>query len=85
MSQRGAPTQASDRTMPASAPPQATQSMIVASVPSATSRANGVIEAAMKTKIIEWSRRRIQARARGRQVTRWYRALMPKSPQIPAA
>ena len=39
----------------------------------------------MNTKIIEWSARRIRADARGDQVRRWYRALMPKRPQIPAA
>ena len=39
----------------------------------------------MNTKIIEWSARRIHAAARGDQVRRWYSALMPNRPQIPAA
>ena len=62
------------------------QSITVACEPCRTSSANGVNDAAMKTKIIEWSRRFIQARARGRfQSTRWYSALMPNRPQMPAA
>ena len=39
----------------------------------------------MNTKIMEWSARRIHPAARGDQVPRWYRALTPKSPQMPAA
>ena len=33
----------------------------------------------MKTKMVEWSSRRIQVRTPGDQLMRWYRALTPNS------
>jgi hypothetical protein len=57
--------------MPAAAPAHTPASTTTCSEPSRTRTPNGVYVPAISTKIIEWSSRRSQARARGRQVTRW--------------
>jgi hypothetical protein len=44
-----------------------------------------VTVAAIRTKIIEWSSRRIHMRARGGHVIRWYSALVPSRPASPNA
>ena len=56
--------------MPPIAPAHSTIRIVFASEPESASSATGVYVPAISTKIIEWSRRRIQRRARGRQVTR---------------
>ena len=65
--------------MPPSAPAHSTIRITSASVPFRASSATGVYVPAISTKIMEWSSRRIQRLAAGRQVTRWYRALVPSS------
>ena len=71
LSHFGASIHTSLTTTPSAAPPHTDTSTIVASGSSMTSSANGVVVAAMNTKIIEWSARFIHCWARGGQVMRW--------------
>ena len=58
---------ATEKMTPAIAPAHTPASTTIRSEPSSTSRAIGVCDAAMKTKIVEWSMRRRSGRQRGSQ------------------
>src|SRR5688572_9809583 len=60
---------------PKAAPPQTTPRTTVDQGGSKPRRANGVYVPAMRTKIIEWSSRRIHRHAEGPQSIRWNAAL----------
>src|SRR5437588_9979226 len=81
VTQRGGVSQTRFSTMPATAPLHTAISIAFPSVPDRTSTQNGVYVPAIRTKIIEWSSRRIQARAERVQVMRWYSALVPSRAQ----
>ncbi len=67
---RGAVSQSIRKAMPARAPPQTPASTAVLVAPCSSSKANGVYVPAINTRIIEWSSRRMIARALGCQVRR---------------
>lgn len=68
----GAVIHASFTTTPVSAPAHATARIARPAGPWSATTATGVYVAAISTKIIEWSSRRIQRRATSdRQLTRW--------------
>ena len=59
------------------APAQTVASMTTLHTPLSANRHRGVYVPAIRTKIIEWSRRFIRLRAGSDQATRWYAALAP--------
>jgi hypothetical protein len=68
----GASIQARLRTSPAAAPTQTVTRTASATAPSNARSANGVYVPAIKSRIVEWSSRRIHVRTRvERQSTRW--------------